>query len=190
MTTPTYDIIFDYDDVIYPYSETAHKVLDRADLTNGCDLPTQWDMIGHYGCDSDSFYEALDCATKTGELYNAHPYPGVLEEMARLRAHGNRIHIVTARGFEGPNGALIRRYTTEQIATWEVPHDSLTFARSKVHVRADFGIDDGLHNYDALTEAGVHMFLMDRPHNRERKDAFRVHSVREFADLILSVVWL
>lgn len=185
MTRPVLDIIVDYDDVLYPWSTRAHQRCEAAGITNG-KVVTQWHMWEDYGCTADELWEVLRAATLDGSLYDAPMIPGALIQVHRLRNLGHRVHIVTARGF-GENGELIQAITRDQIRSENVPLDSLTFAKDKAAVAAELGayvvaVDDGLHNYDALDAAGVHVSLMDACHNQHRQDVRRVMSMQQFAD--------
>ena len=187
MSRTTYEIVFDYDDIIYPWSNRAHKLCVEAGTTGGNEVD-RWRIWESYGCEEQVFWDVLSSATVSGELYDDAPISGVLAQMQRLRGHGHRIHIVTARGF-GQHGALIQALTREQVRNWNVPMDSLTFSQDKTVVPAHFAIDDGLHNYWPLDEAGVMVFLMDMWHNQiVPAPVRRVKSVREFADLVLGSV--
>lgn len=180
----TYDIGIDYDDVLYPWSDTAHGLCEAAGITNG-QVVSQWHMWKDYGCTEQEVWNVLAENTLNGSLYAAWPYPGVLAQLRRLRAYGHRVHIVTARGF-GKHGELIQALTREQASEWNLPLDSLTFSHDKSVVPCDFFLDDGLHNYDPLDAKGVEVYLMNRPHNQVTdRPRRRVSSVKEFADLIL-----
>ena len=186
MSRKTYDVIFDYDDIVYPWSRRAHELCEAAGITNGKQV-TQWEMWRDYGCEEQVLWDVLGEATVSGALYDAPLIPGVTAQMRRLRGYGHRVHIVTARGF-GPHGDLIESITREQIRHHHIPMDSLTFSKDKTVVEADFALDDGYHNYTALNDAGVLVFLMDMPHN-QAFEARRVHSAQEFADIVLGADW-
>lgn len=185
MTRPTFDIIWDYDNVTYPFSSRAHELLTRAGITKGRPI-TRWRMEEDFECTSEVLRAALGEVTLTGELYDAPLIPGVLPQMRRLRGHGHRIHVVTARGF-GQHGDLIQAITRDQIRSEGVPLDSLTFAKDKTVVPAHFALDDGHHNYIQLNAAGVMVYLMDQPHNQAFQGVRRVRSVEEFANHVLHV---
>ena len=57
---------------------------------------------------------------------------------------------------------------------------TFTFLVENIGVEFDYAIDDGPHNFDALTLAGVQAYLMDQPHNRHLNTDLRVRSLTEF----------
>lgn len=184
----TYDLIVDFDDVIYPWSQTAHEICERAGITNGNEIDC-WEFWRSYGCEEREVWDVLGEATISRELYVAEPIPGAIEQLERIQSYGHRLHIVTARGF-GQHGETVKEATHEHVEKWAVPHDSLHFEKDKTKVAGEFAIDDGLHNYYNLLDDGRRPFLMDTPHNQSDKTAWRVRSMREFADIILSVMWV
>lgn len=181
----TFDVIVDVDDVIHPWSKTAYRICERAGLTNGQPI-TQWYFYLDFGCTEEELWAVLSTREALDELYTAPPIPNALTGLRRLRNMGHRVHIVTARGF-GPNGDEIQAMTRDWMSEWNVPLDSLTFAKDKTIVPADFALDDGIHNYEALNAAGVHCSLMDAIHNQEYDvpPGRRSYSVVQFADQVL-----
>jgi len=184
----SFDILIDFDDVLYAWSNRAHAVCEKAGITNGKTID-RWHFWESYGCTEEEVWSALRSATISGWLYDGPLIPGALGQLRRLRYMGHRIHIVTARGF-GEHGELIESMTREQIRNWNVPLDSLTFAKDKTQVSVDFALDDGTHNYEALDQAGVLVYLMDQPHNRAyapQKPVRRVSTVKEFVDRVTAI---
>lgn len=187
----TLDIMVDIDDVVVPWFETVIAACTRlwGDPESPC---VSWEMWRHWpGRTREHWGDAVITATHVDGLYTTvDPLPGSVEAINRLRWYGHRVHIVTARGFM-ENGQNIRAWTKDYLATFGIGHDSLTFSKNKVSAQRDLGvefdhaIDDGVHNFTALLEAGVNVRLQDAPHNRHVETDRRVHSLWEFANDVL-----
>lgn len=176
----------DIDDVLYPWSEVAHRLSVRAGLTQpGTPTPPTWAPFEVYGCPADDWYAVLADGARTGELYFDHPMPLARDALTRIRDAGHTVHLVTARGFLH-NGDLIRRHTVQWLAAHRIPHDTLTFSRQKTVITTDVFVDDAEHNVHELRDAGVPVYLMDAPHNRHVTGFDRVHSIADFAERILT----
>lgn len=187
----TLDIMVDVDDVVVPWFETVIAACTRlwGEPTTPC---VSWHMWEHWeGRTRDHWGEAVMSATHLDGLYTTvDPLPGAVEAINRLRWYGHRVHIVTARGFM-ENGTNIRQWTKDYLATYGIGHDTLTFSKDKVAaqetlgVEYDWAIDDGLHNFEALTDAEVNVWLHTAAHNRHYETDFRVDSLWEFANKLL-----
>lgn len=190
MTTPMV-VIFDIDDVLMPWAERVHLACMEAGLT---DKPTwtQWDMAKDYGCTLEEWLAVVNTLVVPDGIYHAPPYPGAVESIEKLYAHGADIHLVTARGFMD-HAEQIREWTVEWAAKYiqfNVPA-TLSFAQDKGRVAkaigATHGIDDRIRNVREMKEAGVDVYIMNQPHNQN--DMFpknrRVSSVSEFVERIL-----
>lgn len=185
------DIMIDIDDVIVPWFETVDRRCRDAwgDHHPPC---RAWDMAAHYGVTREEWEEIVISATADGLYTTTEPLPGSVEALRRLMWAGHRLHIVTARGFFA-NSENIRAWTKEYLNHFAVPHETLTFAKNKpaaqrdLGVTFDYAIDDGVHNFEALSEAGVPTYLHTAPHNSTyvAPPGRRVDSLWEFADIIL-----
>ncbi len=177
----------DVDDVLYPWYKQAHQACISAGITNGV-TPTKWAVHEDYGCSLEEWVEALSEATLDGTLYHGEPYPGAVEALERIKAAGHTIHLVTARGLL-QHGTLIKEHTYRWVAD-HLSHvvDSLTFSKDKTVVPVDTFLDDNLGNYERLVQHGVPAWLLTQPWNAVAGDGlvFRVSSVGEFADLVIS----
>lgn len=187
--TQTFDVLVDYDDVLYPWSKRAHELCSQAGITNGHEID-RWHFWESYGCSEEAVWEVLRKHTLTAELYDAPLIPNTLSQLRRLRYAGHRVHIVTARGF-GEMGELIELFTRNQIVQEGVPFDTLTFAKDKaaaaLDLGASFALDDGTHNFEALREVGVVAVLQDAVHNQDYETpvGLRVSSVEQFVTGVL-----
>lgn len=184
----TYDLMVDIDDVIVPWFETVNAGCIEAwgEPPTPC---TNWHMWEHWGRTREEWGDVVVRAVQTGLYHSVDPLPGSVEAVNRLRWAGHRVHIVTARGFM-TNGDNIREWTPAYLETFGVGHDSLTFAKDKVAAQGelgvtfDFAIDDGGHNYDALDEAGIEVWLHEAPHNGSHPAERRVRSLWDWAAII------
>jgi len=173
----------DVDDVLFPWYERAHRLCVAAGITNGIN-PTTWSPHEEYGCTLQDWLDVMESGTLDGTLYSGQPYPGAIEALHRLRDAGHSIHLVTARGFF-VLGHMIRQQTIDWLADWNVPHDTLTFAKDKTIVRTDVFVDDSARNVAALVAAGVPTWMVNQPHNAHAVHDLRVNHVSEFVDAIL-----
>lgn len=187
----TLDIMVDVDDVVVPWFETVITACTR--LWGEPETPcVSWEMWKHWPERTrDHWGEAVMTATQVDGLYTTvDPLPGSVEAINRLRWYGHRVHIVTARGFM-ENGSKIREWTHDYLANFGIGHDTVTFAKNKVKAQRDLGvtfdyaIDDGLHNFEALLEAGIDVRLCTAPHNVHVKTDRRVESLWDFANKVL-----
>lgn len=175
----------DVDDVLFPWYDTAHRACTEAGITNGI-TPTSWTVHEDYGCTLEDWIGALSAWTLDGRLYQGDPYPGAVDALERLKAAGHSIHLVTARGLL-QHGELIKAHTYRWVAD-HLAHvvDSLTFSKDKTVVPVDVFIDDNLKNYDALADAGIEVWLVEQPWNRDGLDTrWSYPSFAAFADDIL-----
>lgn len=185
----TLDIMVDIDDVVVPWFETVDAAC-RAKWGDHHEPCSVWSMWEHYGRRQDEWEDIVISAVQTGLYHTTEPIPGSVEGLNRLRWYGHRVHMVTARGFMS-NGDNIRQWTPEYLENFGVGHDTLTFAKDKVAAQQtlglefDYAIDDGLHNFNNLREAGVNVYLQDAPHNRSIETPKRVWSLWEFANIVI-----
>lgn len=187
----TADIMVDIDDVYSPWLYTVEQECIRAwgESPDGpCNI---WSMWEHWpGRTQDDWHDVVTSAIQTGLYTSVDPIPGSVEGGNRLLWFGHRLHFVTARGFMA-NAENIRRWTPEWLDVIGAGRTSLTFAKDKVAaqealgVTFDYAIDDGGHNYDALADAGVNVWLCEAPHNKEHRASQRVSSMWDFSQMIL-----
>lgn len=200
----TFDIMWDWDDVIQPLAVRLHEKAHEMGLhDNTIEALEVWHGWLQYNVHQDKWFEVFDELMCEGWYHNGPLIPGVVDAMRRLKLLGHRNHLLTARGFM-KHGELIKEATYEIIKKNDVPVDTITFDKDKVNgmITAlggwsppdarptfDFAIDDGPHNYEALDSAGVPVYLLEVPHNKawreEHPDARVVPTVDAFVDLII-----
>lgn len=109
---------------------------------------------------------------KSGRFRDLPPMEGAAEAMALVRAWGWRIVIVTAR----PQWQYKRIHadTLHWTAKHAIHHDLILFGKDKVELVHEHlspawpvaFVEDHDRNARALSAAGIHVLLYDRPHNR------------------------
>lgn len=183
------EIMVDIDEPLFPWARTIHEACRAAGLHDVPEWKT-WHMWEDYGCEKEAWLDVVAGLTLDGMYLNTPPVEGAAAALRRIAWEGHRIHLVTARGFM-ENAEQIRTWTPEWLFEFGVPYNTLTFAQDKAQamidldVRFDFAIDDGVHNYEKLDAAGVPVYLLDQPHNRDFPAARRVQSMNEFADIVI-----
>lgn len=187
----TVDVMVDIDDVIAPWFDTVDRLCAEAWDPEGKLGPCNvWSMWSHYDRTQEEWGGIVESAIAHGLYTTVDPIPGSIEGLNRLRWFGHRIHMVTARGFMA-NSENIRRWTPEYLQTFGAAYDTLTFAKDKVRaqqalgIEYDYAIDDGGHNYDALADAGINVYLCEAAHNVQHRASQRVDSLWSFANLVL-----
>lgn len=201
----TYDVMFDWDDVVQPLAVRLHEKAHEMGLHDNTKKALEiWHGNVQYGCAEEVWYSVFDELMYEGWYHNGALIPGVVDQMRRLKAAGHRLHILTARGFMA-HAEEIREATYHIIEQNKVPVDTITFDKDKVNGMIsslggwtppdarpsfDFAIDDGSHNYEALDDAGVKVYLLEVPHNKqwrvENPDARTVPDVGAFVNMILA----
>lgn len=192
---PTYDIMVDIDDVVMPWAWVVHEKAQQMGLHDGSRPWTGWHMWDDYGCSKEEWENVVIACTQEGLYTSTSPFPLAVEALTRLYWRGHRLHVVTARGTNwgaAEDKARIHGWTKQWLETYAIPHHTLSFAHNKVAamqqlgVDFDFAVDDGLHNYKDLAEAGVPVYLHTQPHNVNDVVDRRVATLWEFSDIVLA----
>lgn len=180
MSRLEYNVIIDFDDVIYPFCQGIYAVLANEGIYGTI---TRWDLEKDFGMERGDFWRLVNEDRHLETLYMQHCREDVLRPLRTLRYYGHRLHIVTAR-----QTPMSEHFCREVIRRDNIPFDSLTFTKDKGpmvdELKASFSLDDGPHNYAALDQPGHLAFLMDAPHNQGYV-ARRVHNVNQFASIVL-----
>lgn len=110
---------------------------------------------------------------KRGRFRELPPMPGAADVLRTVRGWGWRVVIATAR----PQWQYKRIYsdTLEWLQTHGMEHDLILFGKDKVelihhHLAPAWPVafvEDYERNARALSHAGIHVLLFDRPHNRQ-----------------------
>jgi hypothetical protein len=184
------DIGVDVDEPLFPWYERAHEASIKFGLTDGSFMPTSWAPHEEYAARHgravtvEDWWAALAAALDW--MYDAPPQPEAADAIARLRAAGHRVHLITARGTrDSAICETIQKHTWNWLLDYRVPADSLTFSKDKTVRHTDYFVDDSADNWVSLVKAGTRAYLFDAPWNAHVVTRFRVNSVSEFADIIL-----
>lgn len=148
-----YDFVTDYHDYIleHGYAEEVQPVTD-------------WDFYHDYGFTLDEFNEHLEHGAATARIFNrSAPVEGAVLELKLLHAEGHTIHIITDRGRFGVSAMVD---TAQWLHDFEIPFDSLTFARDKTLVNVDLMVEDSPVNLNALEGTRVQTVKFDQPWNQ------------------------
>lgn len=178
----------DIDGVIFPFDKVIKKFAEKY---LDCKLPaiTQWDIWKDWNITEEKFYEIfsqLSTDTRDTTLEETQPVVGAVKYLRMLKDN-HTINLVTSRGTEYSNKMGeetmfgIRMKTIEWIFNYSIPHHNLMFVRNKNMVKADYVLDDGVHNFSKKSTAVQVCF--DRPWN-SGWEGLRVYNWEEFYNLV------
>lgn len=150
-------------------------------------VQTEWEIWHHYRnheMHDAEFVAALKEYAEEGGFAEQQIYSDVRTAIQKIKAHGDSQHVVTDR----PEAA--QADTAWWVDTYTPEIDTLSFSRDKtVFKEYDDGpyyaLDDRVENVQAMIDAGIQAFLLDRPWNRN-VDLPRVFSATEFAEVVTS----
>ena len=175
---------FDCDGVFYNWHASLRQYLGL-DMDRAPD-PTEWYFEKQWGITKEELGRAAMEGVDAGVVLTwGEPLPGSRETLERVKALGHTVHIVTDRSAGSPGNA--QAATVRWFHEYQLPYDSITFARDKTVANVDMFIDDRIENYDAMHMAGVRVFLLDRPWNQQKDEwpyRRRVHSLEEYGDFV------
>ena len=186
----TLDVLIDIDGVLYPFPEVFTPY---ASVRLGRDLAldtTRWEFYEEWGVDYDGFVELVTQGVNERQLWwEGAPYADVPDAIARLRAGGHRLHLVTARDITGAEAAMAA--TNHWLALHDLVVESVNLAQDKPTVLAELGldpsscvaVDDGPQHVAAWEGAGVFAVVLDR-WGTYRGDHRHVADLGAFADVV------
>jgi FMN phosphatase YigB (HAD superfamily) len=186
----TFDVLIDIDGVLYPFPEVFTP---WASLQLGRELEldtTRWEFYEEWGVDYAGFVELVTQGVNERLLWwEGAPYPDVPDAIARLRAGGHRLHLVTARDITGAAAAMAA--TNHWLALHDLVVESVNMAQDKPTVLAALGldpasciaVDDGPQHVAAWEGAGVFAVVLDR-WGTYRGDHRHVAELGAFADVV------
>lgn len=178
----------DLDGVCFDFSASLLRYL----IDIGLELPSgahgetnTWAFYEQWGLSLDEFIAYCNDGADAGYVFAGPVRPGTNDAFDILHAAGHELHIITDRAF-GSTRFVSEERTREWLAEHGLTYESLTFSGDKTCVKTDYFVEDKLQNYDALEEAGVRVFLVDRPWNQVEggDDRRRVDGVRHFAQIV------
>lgn len=180
---------FDLDGVLYNFGDSVKRYLDhigKGDVwKSGPTKGVFWDFYKDWGWTSQQFVEMCNDGADAGFIFCGPAREGAVEAVERVARLGHEIIIITDRQF-GKTPASSHNNTTEWLAQHGIEYDELVFSADKTAVPTDMFVEDKLENYDALVEAGVHTFLINRAWNVvEGGDTrMRIDSVLDYAKFV------
>jgi HAD superfamily hydrolase (TIGR01509 family) len=189
----TFDVLIDIDGVLYPFPEVFTPY---ASLQLGRELEldtTRWEFYEEWGVDYAGFVELVTQGVNERQLWwEGAPYPDVPDAIARLRAGGHRLHLVTARDITGAEAALAA--TNHWLALNDLVVETVNMAQDKPTVLAQLGlepahciaVDDGPQHVAAWEAAGVYAVVLDR-WGTYRGDHRHVPDLGAFADIVAAL---
>lgn len=125
----------------------------------------RWNFYEEWGIDTAQFIKLCNDGADAGFVFRGPARPGAVWSVNYVKAWGHSIHIITDRSF-GKTKEVSEEATRLWLAEHCIPYDTLTFSADKTVVPTDMFVEDKLQNYDALAEAGVDVYLVNRPWNR------------------------
>ena len=165
-----FDVLLDVDGVLYPLPElftpyAAERLGRHLELDT-----TNWEFYTEWGLGYDDFVELLGEGVRERKLWwSGAPYDDVVPAIARLRAGGHRLHLVTARNVRGIEAEALDA-TEHWLERHGIEVDTITLAQDKTIVldrlgldpRSCVAVDDGPHYITAFDEIGVYGVVLDR----------------------------
>lgn len=144
-----------------------------------------WTFYEELGLTLEQFIEVCNHGADMGILFTGHVHDGFADAMARMKAAGHTLHIITDRTY-GSTPKVSQDITKLWLYDLGVEYDSLTFSADKTIVPTDVFIEDKPENYDALDAAGVLVYLVNRPWNAHHSvpARHRIESISEYADIL------
>lgn len=142
-----------------------------------------WNFYEEWEWTFAQFKTLVDWGVDHGYIFSGHWREGAIEAIARINALGHKVVIITDRSW-GTDPLNSQRNTVEAFERAGIEYDELIFSADKTIVPTDMFVEDRIENYDALVEAGVATYLINRPWNEvPGGDARnRIDSITDFAD--------
>jgi FMN phosphatase YigB (HAD superfamily) len=164
------DVLLDVDGVLYPLPELfTPYAAERLGRSLELDT-TNWEFYVEWGLGYDDFVDLLGEGVRERRLWWAgSPYPDVTAAVARIRAGGHRIHIVTARDVRGIEAEAFDA-TVHWLDRHGIEVETVNLAQDKTTVverlgldpRTCVAIDDGPHYIESFNSIGVYGIVVDR----------------------------
>ncbi len=179
----------DLDGVCYDFADSFRNYLKMTGLDERYKIaegePDKWYFYRDWGITDQEFVQYCHYGVDAGIVFGyGEPRdfaPGALSFMRQL---GHTIHIITDRSF-GSNPWSSVEVTKRWLKRYAMEYDTIDFSADKTIVPTDVFIEDKLENYDALVNAGVTCYLVDRPWNQDPGDSrTRIKSIQHFATII------
>jgi 5'(3')-deoxyribonucleotidase len=170
--------LIDIDDVLRDFHNFLNFVWNREHPNNKVtNSPLTWDLKSIYGKEIIEFYSekhAEEIYTKALPLQGAIPF---MYKLADLKI----IYLISTQ----PNKKT-EEYTRYWIRKKEIPFKELIFTHDKSIIKADYLLDDAVHNLERVAiMKNAKPVCFDRPWNKSWKGP-RVKTHLEFYDIVLN----
>jgi len=183
---------FDSDGVLDNFGEGVRETLEVLNLghlwKSGPTKKSFWNWYEDWGWTYEQFKQVVDYGVDAGIIFSGHWRGGAVEAVNRVKAMGHEVIILTDRAF-GSDPLNSQRNTIKAFNDSGMEIDEIHFTADKTSVPVDTMVEDKLSNYDALVDAGVPTWLIERAWNEvEGGDARRrICCVTCYADAIEGV---
>ena len=171
---------WDLDGVVYPFVESMrHVVLRRTRVGKPLPTPRQWEMWHDWQMTQDEWDDHFEAGVADGSLFT---FGGPMDHGTINAMHDTHsIHIVTHRP------AAAHATTRAWLREHAIRYDTLTFSENKASVDTHVFLDDKPENVEAVHKAGGLGILFDQPWNQRAEGLRRVHSWRQFRDVVKEI---
>jgi 5'(3')-deoxyribonucleotidase len=173
----------DLDGVFYDFNGSfrRHVISNKHRTDEQCTEARLWRFYQEWGMDDAEFMRHFVDGVNVGTIFRqGGATPGTRQALLEILDMGHTLHVITDRSVGLPG--LAAKHTYEWLdEEFPKPITSVTFTADKTSVKTDMMIDDKLSNYEALVDAGVDAYLLDRPWNQTDDDRQkRVSTIQEF----------
>lgn len=180
---------FDLDGVLYNFGDSVKRYLEATERghiwKSGPTETPFWDFYKDWGWTGQQFVEMCNEGADAGFIFTGPAREGAAEAVGRVARLGHEVIIITDRQF-GSTPEVSHKNTENWLSEHGIEYDELHFSADKTCVKTDMFVEDKLENYDALVEAGVHTFLINRAWNivDGGDTRMRINDVSEYADFV------
>lgn len=169
-------VCYDFDGSFIHYL-TEYRGIDPTRLPR----PQRWEFWPDWGMEFDEWLQYFNEGVDDRVIFmHGHAAWDSKFALKRLKSDGHTVHIVTHR----QNGRRAVENTVDWLRREQIPHDTLTFAKDKTVIKTDLFIEDNVDNYNALREAGVEAWIVDRPWNINYDVPHRVQNWNQFLRIV------
>lgn len=180
---------YDLDGVGYVFGASVRDYLRTIDIEVAeptDEFCTDWNFFEFWGMNESDFAKHCDDGTDAGIVFGPGDHltrPHFFDSIRLTKAMGHEVVVVTHR-FQGAPGSAERN--TE---AWLEPVrdciDELYYSKDKTIGNTDLFVEDSKPNYDALTEAGMECYLINRPWNGPYDDdRNRIGDIRDYTAIV------
>ena len=186
-------IAFDLDGVLFNFGQSCKDYLDatsRGHLWKSGPTPAPfWDWYKDWGWTSAEFVQFCNEGVDAGYIFRGNVRDNAVAAVWEVKTAGHNIIVATDRSF-GTNPKASQDATIEWWKEYGFPdYDEIYFTADKTEANADIFVEDKLQNYDALMQAGVECWLINRPWNDVGPDQRnRIDDIIEFPSKVAARV--